>query len=184
MGCSNSSVKEPVPFAKVMALPSDTWVLLLATLHSREVFRFCLCGHLCLSGLAVRELRRRVRPHVFTGHTSPVFSCAFSPSGQRIVSASRDRTVKLWDTASGREVLTLHKHKDCVTCCHFSPADGRYVLTGSDDHVAILWDSVTGSDVVTFQGHTGWVLAVAFSPSGDAVATASKDLTARLWDLR
>lgn len=55
------------------------------------------------------------------GHTKGVQACAFSPDGSRIVSASYDKTLKLWDAKTGAELATLAGHTDSVGACAFSP---------------------------------------------------------------
>jgi WD40 repeat protein len=74
-----------------------------------------------------------------TGHTDWVNSVAFSPDGRLLASGSSDRTIKLWDVATGREVRTLSGHTDIVTSVAFSP-DGRLLASGSDDKTIKLWD--------------------------------------------
>jgi WD40 repeat protein len=64
---------------------------------------------------------------------------AFSPDGRRLASASHDNTVRVWDTASGQEVLTLHGHGQEVQSVAFSP-DGRFLASAGRDGTVRLWD--------------------------------------------
>jgi hypothetical protein len=115
------------------------------------------------------------------GHTSGVEACAFSSDGSRIVSASFDKTLKLWDAQTGAELATLEGHAGSVNACAFSP-DGRRIVSGSDDETLKLWDAHTGAELATFAGHTWSVNACSFSPDGCRIVSASRDNTLKLWD--
>ena len=80
-------------------------------------------------------------------------SVAFSPDGRSALSGSSDRTLKLWDVATGKEIRTFTGHADMVWSVAFSP-DGRTALSGSDDNTLKLWDVATGKEIRTFAGHT------------------------------
>ncbi|MBD3189391.1 MAG: DUF4062 domain-containing protein [Candidatus Heimdallarchaeota archaeon] len=121
----------------------------------------------------------------FEGHTHEVRACAFSPDGTKILTASRDGTLKLWDISTGELLQKLEGHTQGVTACAFSP-DGTKVLSGSGDFNAgkgrlKLWDIATGEELKTLEGHST-VKACAFSPDGTKIiALASTDI--ELWDV-
>jgi Tol biopolymer transport system component len=105
----------------------------------------------------------------------------FSHSGRRIVTASDDKTARIWDAATGRQVVSLTGHGDRVWFAAFSPDDSR-VVTASYDKSVRIWDAVRGLQLAVLLGHTEPVATAAFSPDGRRIVTASDDKTARIWD--
>ena len=105
-----------------------------------------------------------------------------TPDGRRVVSASHDNTLKVWDLESGRAVATLDGHAAWVTACAVTP-DGRRVVSASDDNTLKVWDLETGRAVSTLDGHAARVLACAVTPDGRSVVSASDDHTLKVWDL-
>ncbi len=77
-------------------------------------------------------------------HFGGVSAVAFSADGARVLSGSDDRTLKLWDAATGALIRTFEGHSDVVLSVAFS-ADGARVLSGSDDKTLKLWDAATGA---------------------------------------
>jgi hypothetical protein len=114
-------------------------------------------------------------------HDEMINSAQFSPDGQRVLTASHDKTARLWDAASGKPVGEPMKHEDFVFFAQFSP-DGQRVVTASRDKTARLWDAVSGRSVGEPMKHNAAVFFAQFSPDGQRVVTDSKDGTARLWD--
>jgi WD40 repeat protein len=118
---------------------------------------------------------------LWEGHSEAIWSCAFSPDGSQLVSASGDKTLKVWETLSGRLVHTLKGHEDRVNSCGFS-LDGKLIVSGSSDTNLIIWDAESGEILQTLSIHSGSVNGCAFSAAGGWLVSASSDQTVKVWD--
>jgi WD40 repeat protein len=118
----------------------------------------------------------------FEGHQGPVRSVALAPNGTSLLSASHDRTLRLWDLNSGKAIRPFVGHTNKVGCAVFS-RDGKQVLSACDDQTVRIWNTDTAKHFQELRGHTGFVVSVALTPDGHHALTGSYDKTVRLWDL-
>lgn len=146
------------------------------------------------------------------GHDHSISSIRFIPSGaagapmsgNTLVSASRDKTLKIWDVTTGYCLKTLKGHTGWVRAV--SPSiDGRWLISAGDDQIPRLWDAGTGEAKITFLGHEHFLECVAFAPStayvhlasiagykkppptassGEFLATGGRDKLIKIWDNR
>ena len=114
-----------------------------------------------------------------TGHSGQVYSLAYSPDGRYLASGSSDKTIKIWETATGTELRTLTGHSMTVWSVAYSP-DGRYLASGSLDKTIKIWEVATGK-VRTLTGHYMTFWSVAYSPDGRYLASGSADKTIKIW---
>jgi WD40 repeat protein len=119
-------------------------------------------------------------------HQGVIFSLAFHPAGGRLASASHDGTVKVWDLATGKALVTFKGHADRVNGVAYSP-DGQWLASAGRDGKVQIWDAATGKERHTLTGHAGAVVSVAFSPSGRRLASASlkgvRGGEVKVWDV-
>jgi WD40 repeat protein len=118
---------------------------------------------------------------ILAGHTGTVTAVAFAPDGGSLATTSNDATVRVWDAATGKTLMTLTGHTDIGRAVAYAP-DGKTLATASNDKTVRIWDAATGKTIRTLTGHTDSVHGVAYAPDGKTLATTSTDKTARIWD--
>ncbi len=119
---------------------------------------------------------------LMTGHTDLVYSVVWSPDGTRLATASQDKTARLWEWPSGKELKQFKDHSDAVTRVCFAP-DGKSIFTSSQDHNVRRFDVNTGLVLKVFSGHGEVVNAVAISPNGKSLISSGQEPAVRWWNL-
>ena len=131
------------------------------------------------SGSAPRgRISSKQRPHFSTlcwhtakravfKHDAGVTQAAFNRTGDRIVTASYDKTARIWDVANGREIAILKGHEGPVERAGFSP-DGRRVITAARDGTARIWDADSGAQIFVLQPVGGSFLQQSLTQAASA----------------
>lgn len=117
------------------------------------------------------------------GHAARLAHVAWHPIGSHVATTSYDRTWRLWDGTTAKEVLCQEGHAVEVYSLAFQ-GDGALVATGDLGGVARVWDLRSGKSIFLMQGHSKGVLSIDWAPNGFKLATAGDDHTVRVWDLR
>src|SRR5262249_5178725 len=137
----------------------------------------CSSALLPFSYLLVRAADEASAPvATLKGHTETVYAIAFTPDSRQVVTGSFDKTVRLWDAATGKELKVLEGpagHQNLVLSVALS-ADGKSIASGSQDNTAKIWEVPAGGAVRTFSQADG-VTGLALSPDGKTLAGAGKD---------
>lgn len=113
------------------------------------------------------------------GHADFIDSVCYSPDGKYIASGSDDKTVKIWEVETGRELRTLRGHSYDVNSVCYSP-DGKYTASSSWDSIK-LWEVATGECIKTLSGNND-NYSLCYSPDGKYIASSSRD-SIKLWEV-
>jgi len=132
--------------------------------------------------------RRHGDANAQTGHTKDVTSVSFSPTNRALVSAGRDKKIKMWNIVGDcKFTVSDQPHNDWVSCVRFSNDPTANVLvSGSWDQTVKVWDSSDMTCKATLagvNGHTGYINTISLSPDGSLCASGGRDGKAKLWDI-
>lgn len=115
------------------------------------------------------------------GHKDSVYSLAWDPYGTKIVSGSADKTIRIWDSSTGKLLHTLEGNASLgVDSVSWSP-DGTKIASGAGDETIRIWDSATGKLLKNFTV-TSAAISVAWSPDGNRIASGSGNKTIDILD--
>lgn len=164
--------------------PTDHWETAVQGLYTAALSsdgRFGIVGSI-QHGASLWDMKRKERLFNWNhakGQFTLLSSAAFSPSGNYAATAS-DRTIVLWETATGQPVWFWTAPGNILSMA-LTP-DGDYAALGLDSHVAVLFDIKNGGVKRTFN-HNEKVRSLAVSADGSRLLTGSDDYTAQLWDI-
>lgn len=145
-----------------------------------------------LRELVANDIPRQTRPdwhapwkpfRVISGHMGWVRSLAVEPDNQWFASGSADRTIKIWDMASGQLKLTLTGHISAVRGLAVSPRH-PYLFSCGEDKMVKCWDLEQNKVIRHYHGHLSGVYTLALHPTLDVLITGGRDGVARVWDMR
>ena len=103
------------------------------------------------------------------GHTDIVLPATFSPDGKKIVTGSADKTARIWDAETGKELHKLEGHTDAVLYGNMSP-DGKKIGTGGYNGPVRIWDVESGKELYRLAGENA-----TFFPDGEKIVTNGRD---------
>jgi len=151
---------------KVKKMVMRTWIFL---------FILLMFGYVAFA----QQLPALILP---VGHTSEINSAQFSPDGKYIVSASGDKTAKIWEVSSGNLLYDLKGHTDYVRLAEFSP-DGRYIVTASaSNDETKIWEVSSGKLLQDLKGYTNQGTSAEFSPNGKIIVS-ERDFTDAIFEV-
>ncbi len=119
---------------------------------------------------------------IYRHHTDTIYSVGWSPDGKHIVSASRDKTVQVWDASVGNKGYVYKAHTSYVYAAAWSP-DGKRIASTSFGNVHI-WNASTNDNTLIYREQSLWIYAVAWAPGGLMIASGGADGEVHLWDTR
>jgi WD40 repeat protein len=113
--------------------------------------------------------------------STSVTQLCITPDGQRIVSACCDKTIKVWDLASGRELHSLTGHTDWITALLVTE-NGRMIISAALDNTIRMWDLELGKELNTLTAHNGTINQLVLCPRENRLLSVSADCTLKLWN--
>jgi WD40 repeat protein/tRNA A-37 threonylcarbamoyl transferase component Bud32 len=114
------------------------------------------------------------------GHDKALSVAVWSHDGKRVLTASADRTARVWSADGEGVPIVLEGHEGAILSAAWSPDDAR-VVTASEDRTARVFRADGAGQPIVLEGHEGAILSAAWSPDGARVVTASADKTARVF---
>jgi WD40 repeat protein len=118
------------------------------------------------------------------GHTSWIYSVAWSPDGQKLASGSslNDLTARIWDPLTGECLQVLMGHQSWIWWVKWSP-DGKMLVTAADDKMIKLWDVEAGECLTTLQDDRQLGVAISWGPDSQHLATSALGHVVRIWSV-
>jgi len=120
---------------------------------------------------------------VISGHLGWVRAIAVDPTNEWFATGSKDRTIKIWELATGKLKLTLTGHISTIRGLCISDRH-PYLFSAGEDKMVKCWDLETNKTIRAYHGHLSGVYCAALHPGLDVLCTGGRDATVRVWDIR
>nr|CCA26004.1 premRNAsplicing factor prp46 putative [Albugo laibachii Nc14] len=120
---------------------------------------------------------------VISGHLGWVRAIAIDPTNDWFVTGAADRTIKVWDLATGQLRLTLTGHINTIRGLEVSPRH-PYLFSAAEDKKVLCWDLECNKVIRSYHGHLSGVFSLKLHPTLDVLITGGRDAVARVWDMR
>jgi WD40 repeat protein len=136
------------------------------------------------SGAEVVELRsaKADAQKTLSGHGDMVHAVAFSPDGSQLASGSRDKTIRFWNRAEGKEIRNVAAHEGTIYTLAYNH-DGSLLASGGFDRAVKLWTTADGKEAKKLEGHGEGVFILRFTKDGQFLLSGSSDRTIRKWNV-
>jgi WD40 repeat protein len=118
----------------------------------------------------------------FTGNTDLVTSINLHPKEDKIITAGRDNTIRVWDFYSGLQTLKINAHQRGAYSARFD-STGKYIVSGGDDNMVKLWDAKTGTLIASFAGHQGAIGDAFLTNENKYIISGSRDGSIKVWSV-
>ncbi|MFT7161870.1 MAG: WD40 repeat protein, partial [Bacteroidia bacterium] len=141
-----------------------------------------LCKIILLLLMSIQSFAQQAELVIRQGHKEAIKMVAYSPTGKHIYSASEDKSIKMWDVATGIDLNTFNAHEAGVNCIYLSK-DGKTLLSGDKNGKIILWNALTGEVLTSIDGHEGGVHTAKLSTDGQMIVSGGEDELLKLWTL-
>ncbi|HNP94019.1 MAG TPA: caspase family protein [Cyclobacteriaceae bacterium] len=128
-------------------------------------------------------LSQSIETVIQKGHELTVLTVANSPDSNLVATGSRDKSAKLWELSTGREVRSFLGHEGSINCIDFT-SDGKLMITSSGDQTAKIWEVATGKEIFTTPKAFKLLTAAKFSPDDKYFVIGGYPDEAEVWDLR
>ena len=127
------------------------------------------------------DIRKSIGTLSVGSKKNKVNGARFSPDGRKIVAASSDGIIRIFDAYTSQCIDSLVDHKSAVNSIAYSE-DGKFIVSASDDRTVKIWDVAKRQCKLTLEGHFGKVYSATFSKDAKKIVSTSSDYTMRIWD--